>query len=202
MKKYLVLFILLALPLMLPAQKKKATTSKKSVAAHTTRKKKAKTSKTASYTNASIRGLQSQRDAIQKKIKQQEKALRANKADVSKRLKNLMALNSEIDEKQKSIDGIQKDLKQIDGNIGILETQLSTLEQQLEERKSKYIKSVRYMARHRTVQDRLMFVFSAKSFLQMYRRLRFVKEYAAYQRAQGEMLKVKQAQVVEKRQQL
>lgn len=202
MKKYLVLFILLALPLMLPAQKKKATTSRKSVATHTTRKKKAKTSKTASYTNASIRGLQSQRDAIQKKIKQQEKALRANKADVSKRLKNLMALNSEIDEKQKSIDGIQKDLKQIDGNIGILETQLSTLEQQLEERKSKYIKSVRYMARHRTVQDRLMFVFSAKSFLQMYRRLRFVKEYAAYQRAQGEMLKVKQAQVVEKRQQL
>ena len=72
MKKYLVLFILLALPLMLPAQKKKATTSKKSVATHTTRKKKAKTSKTASYTNASIRGLQSQRDAIQKKIKQQE----------------------------------------------------------------------------------------------------------------------------------
>ena len=202
MKKYLVLFILLALPLMLPAQKKKATTSRKSVATSTTRKKNAKTSKTASYTNASIRGLQSQRDAIQKKIKQQEKALRANKADVSKRLKNLMALNSEIDEKQKSIDGIQKDLKQIDGNIGILETQLSTLEQQLEERKSKYIKSVRYMARHRTVQDRLMFVFSAKSFLQMYRRLRFVKEYAAYQRAQGEMLKVKQAQVVEKRQQL
>ena len=50
------------------------------------------------------------------------------------------------------------------------------------------MKSMRYMARHRTVQDRLMFIFSAKSLTQMYRRLRFVREYAAFQRAQGEQV--------------
>ena len=47
-----------------------------------------------------------------------------------------------------------------------------------------------------------MFVFSAKNLTQMYRRLRFVREYAAYQRAQGEQLKVKQLQVDEKHTQL
>ena len=113
-----------------------------------------------------------------------------------------MVINSEIDERQKSIDGIQKDIHQIDGNIGILKSQLQTLEQQLTDRKTKYIQSMRYMARHRSVQDKMMFVFSAKNFTEMYRRLRFVREYAAFQRAQGEIVKAKQLQVNDKHKQL
>ena len=58
------------------------------------------------------------------------------------------------------------------------------------------------MARHRSVQDRLMFIFSAKNFAQMYRRLRFVREYAQYQRAQGEAVRAKQNQVTQKNTQL
>ena len=58
------------------------------------------------------------------------------------------------------------------------------------------------MARHRTMQDKLMFVFSAKNFYQMYRRLRFVREYAQYQRAQGEAVKAKQLQIDAKHEQL
>lgn len=76
------------------------------------------------------------------------------------------------------------------------------LEEQLQERKAKYIKSMRYMARHQTMQDKMMFIFSAKNLAQMYRRLRFVREYANYQRAQGEMVKAKQAQVDGKHEQL
>ena len=61
---------------------------------------------------------------------------------------------------------------------------------------------MRYMARHRSIQDKLMFIFSAKNLTQVYRRLRFVREYAAYQRAQGEQVKVKQEQVNAKRNEL
>ena len=154
------------------------------------------------YTNASIRGLQNQRAAIQKKIREQEAALKKNKADVAARLQHLMAINGEIDQRQHNIEGIQKDIHHIEGNIGILNSQLKTLEQQLRDRQQKYIKSMRYMARHRSVQDRLMFIFSAKNFYQMYRRLRFVREYAQYQRAQGEAVRAKQSQVNDKHRQL
>lgn len=157
---------------------------------------------TASYTNASIRGLQNQRSQVQKKIKQQEHALRANKADVKKRLQNLMVINTEIGERQKKIDNIQSDISHIDNNIGILNAQLKTLEQQLNERKARYVKSMRYITRQHTFQDRLLFILSARGFAQMYRRLRFAREYAAYQRVQGEAVKAKQAQVDEKHRQL
>ena len=111
-----------------------------------------------------------------------------------------MVINSEIDRHQQNIDGIQKDIHHINGNIGILNAQLNTLQQQLQERKARYVKSMRYLTRNHTLQDRLMFIFSAKNFVQMYRRLRFVREYASWQKTQGEMVKAKQAQVNDKHQ--
>ena len=61
---------------------------------------------------------------------------------------------------------------------------------------------MRYISRQHTMQDRLMFIFSAKSLTEMYRRLRFVREYSSWQKAQGEMVKSKQLQVNEKHKQL
>jgi len=183
-----------------PATTKKTSTTKKSTSKKTTAKPAAKT--TPAPTNAKIENLKKERSQIQAQIKKQETALRANKADVQQRLINLMSLNSEIELKQQNINTIEGDIDKINAEIDILTVQLETLQKQVEERKEKYANSLRYMTRHNSFQDRLMFIFSAKNLAQMYRRLRFVKEYADYQRAQGEILKVKQAQVEEKQAQL
>ena len=53
------------------------------------------------------------------------------------------------------------------------------------------------MHRNRNIQSQLMFIFSADHFSQMYRRMQFVREYAAYQQAQGEAVQSMQAQVRE-----
>jgi len=208
MKKIIIFFFALLLAAPSTAQKKttktpvkKTATTQKKTQKKTTQKKTTTKSKQ-KVSNNSIKGLQNQRSAVQQKIKQQEKALKANKADVAKRLQNLMIINSEISEKQKTIDGIQTEITGLDGDIKILQSQLQTLEQQLQERKDKYIKSAQYISKHRTVQDKLMFIFSAKNFAQMYRRLRFVRQYAAFQRAQGESIKAKQAEITSKHDQL
>ena len=184
-------------------QTRKSTTQRKQTKAKTTKSKTQKPkAQKPEYTNEAIKGLQGKRSEIQKNIKKQESALRANQADVKKRLENLMVINNEIDDRQKKIEGIETDITHINSNIDLLNAQLATLEKQLAERKAKYIKSMRFMARKHTIQDQLMFIFSAKNFTQMYRRLRFVREYAAYQRAQGEMVKAKQEQVNAKRNEL
>jgi len=200
-----IIFILLALLLTapVPAQKRKTLTKTKARTTKTQRKRTAtKQKKTTEYSTASIRGLKNQRAGIQRKIREQERLLRQNKADVKKRLNNLMTINSEIDQRKQSIEDIEKDITHIEDNIGMLQNQLSTLEEQLAERKQKYIKSMRYMASNRTVQDKLMFIFSARNLAQIYRRLRFVREYAAWQRTQGEMVKAKQEQITAKHKQL
>ena len=181
---------------------RRAKTSSKSSARVSTKAPTKAERRAATYSNASIRGLQGQRADIQRRIKEQEQALRRNQADVKKRLEDLMALNGEIDQSQKKIEGIEKDIHHIDGNIGILQAQLKTLQQQLQDRKNKYIRSMRYMSRHHTVQDKLMFIFSAKNLTQMYRRLSFIRQYSSYQKVQGEAVKAKQSQVNDKHKQL
>lgn len=177
--------------------KKRTTTPKRPAGKKTTTKGKAP-----SYSTPVIKGLQAERNQIQQKIRQQEQALRANQADVKKRLQDLLVLNTQIDERQKNIEGIQKDIHGIDNNIGILTVQLQNLQSQLDQHKEKYIKSLQYSAKHHNVQENMMFIFSAESLTQLYRRMRFVKEYAAYQKAQGDIIKMKQQQIGEKNQQL
>ena len=226
MKRILIIVALAAACCALPAQNRKQTTAKKARTTQTTKTRKTaqqqKTTTSAAkkgqkgksrgnnasaqkkpvYTNASIKGLEKQRSQIQQKIKEQEQALKKNQADVSQRLQHLEALNTQIGESERNIEGIEKDIKGLNGNMQVLQSQLSTLQSQLKDRQRKYIRSLRSLAHRQTVQDKLMFIFSAKNFAQMYRRFRFVREYAQYQRQQGEMLKAKQRQVDAKHQQL
>ena len=217
MKKQLLSLLLVVFTMSLSAQtRRKATNSRHTTTKKVTTNNNKRTAtpkrpagkktttkgKAPSYSTPAIKGLQAERNQIQQKIRQQEQALRANQADVKKRLQDLLVLNTQIDERQKNIEGIQKDIHGIDNNIGILTVQLQNLQSQLDEHKEKYIKSLQYSAKHHNVQENMMFIFSAESLTQLYRRMRFVKEYAAYQKAQGDIIKLKQQQIGEKNQQL
>ena len=164
--------------------------------------KKAKTTAVQKKKTKSIKGLKNERSQVKKNIKTQKNKLNANQADIKKRLGNLMLLNQDIESGRRKIDSIRADINRLDKNISLTNVQLNTLKGQLDKRKENYIKSMRYMARHRSIQDQLMFIFSADDFTQIYRRLRFVRDYAAYQKVQGEALKDKQKEVDEKKRQL
>jgi len=152
--------------------------------------------------NATISSLKNQNKKLQDKIREQERLLQANKRDVTQKMKNLYVINSEIEDHEKSINIIQGDLHSIEGKISALTDELDTLGKQLDERKNRYIQSMRYMHRQRSIQNQLMFIFSAAKFSEMYRRMRFCREYAGHQRAQGEQIMVKQQQIEEKKQEL
>ena len=166
--------------------KKKGASQKKGTARKKTAPKKS---------TVTVNSLKNEQAQVRKQIKEQERRLRANEQDVKKRLQNLMALTNEIADKRRTIDTIRHDISRLDGNIQTLEMQLKMLEKELQERKNRYQKSMRYMHRNRSIQSQMMFIFSAKNFSQMYRRLRFVREYAAYQQAQGEAVLSMQQQV-------
>ena len=178
------------------AKKKKTSSSKK------TSKNKKTNSNSADFETSSIKGLKNERAQIKKQIAAQQKKLRKNERDVKQRLQNLMVINTEIADKRRTIDTIRRDISHLDGNITRLNGQLYELNKELIDRKQKYVKSMRYMHRNRSIQSQLMFIFSAKNFSQMYRRMRFMREYASYQKAQGEEVKAKQAEITQKHQEL
>jgi septal ring factor EnvC (AmiA/AmiB activator) len=113
-----------------------------------------------------------------------------------------MMINTEIAGKRRTIDTIRRDLGTLDTEIEYLGIQIDSLKEELATCKKRYVKSMRYMHRNRSTQSQLMFIFSADNLAQMFRRMRFMREYAAYQRVQGDQVKSQEEALTQKHQEL
>ncbi len=149
-------------------------------------------------TTRKIQELEKQHKELQKQIAASESLLQSTSKDVNSQFSNLALLSGQIDERKKYIAVIEKDMLTIQRETGRLEVELKKLQRELKERKLKYEQSVNYMYRNKSVQEKLMFIFSAEDLGQMYRRMRYVQRYADYQKQQGVRLGHKQKQVADK----
>ena len=152
--------------------------------------------------NKLIKELESKRGTLQKQISESETLLQTTKKDVGSQLNGLAALTGQIEERKRYILTINNDVESIERELTSLERQLTRLQRDLKDKKQKYDSSVQYLYKNRSIEEKLMFIFSAKSLAQTYRRLRYVREYATYQRLQGEEVLKKQEQVNRKKAEL
>lgn len=152
--------------------------------------------------NKLIKELESKRGTLQKQIAESESLLQTTTKNVGSQLKGLAALTGQIEERKRYILAINSDMDAIDRELVSLERQLNQLQKELKDKKTKYAASVNYLYRNHTIQDKLLFIFSAQTLEQTYRRLRYVREYASYQRMQGEEIQKKQKQINDKRAEL
>lgn len=152
--------------------------------------------------NKLIKELESKRGALQKQIVESETLLITTKKDVGSQLKGLAALTGQIEERRRYILTINNDVESIERELSSLGRQLTRLQRDLKDKKKKYESSVQYLYKNRSIEEKLMFIFSAKSLAQTYRRMRYVREYATYQRLQGEEVLKKQEQLNRKKAEL
>ena len=153
-------------------------------------------------TSKKIKELENQRSELQQQIAESETLLRSTKKDVKSQLDNLALINGQIEDRKKYIRIIERDVKSLNNDIATLQRQLKSLQRELKEKKDRYEASVQYMYRNKSIQEKLMFIFSADNLSQTYRRLRYVQEYANYQRLQGIEIERKQKQVQAKKAEL
>lgn len=153
-------------------------------------------------TNSVIKELENRRAALQKQIRESETLVRSAKNDVAGQLHSLNTLTGQIAERKRYIQHINNDMQTIDRELNAIERELVRSEKSLNEKKKKYEASVQYLYKNRTVEEKLLFIFSAKTLAQTYRRLRYINEYATYQRLQGEEILEKQKAVKKKKQEL
>lgn len=149
--------------------------------------------------NKLIRELEGKRGALQKQIAETESILQDTKKDVGSQLNSLAALTGQIEKRKRYILAINNDVEAIERELTSLQRQLNRLQKDLKDKKKKYEASVQYLYKNKSIEEKLMFIFSAKNLGQTYRRLRYVREYATYQRLQGEEILKKQEQIRKKK---
>lgn len=146
-----------------------------------------------------IRELEAKRKEFHQQIAESETLLQFTKKDVKSQLDNLALLTGQIEERRKYINTIESDVHILTSEIASLQKQLNKLQRDLKDKKQKYEISVQYMYRNKSVQEKLMFIFSAENLSQTYRRMRYVQEYANFQRLQGMEIERKQKQIAAKK---
>jgi septal ring factor EnvC (AmiA/AmiB activator) len=111
--------------------------------------------------------------------RKKEKSILAQVTDLNQRIKateNLIAV-------------INREANLLTDEIASNKEKIEKLEKELEALKEDYAQMIRRSHRSSSKQNRMMFLFSSESFLQAYKRLRYMKQYADYRREQGEKIK-------------
>lgn len=178
------------------------TSQAKAPAKKTTPAKSTPQAKTNGTGGKTIQQLKNEQSNLQRQIKESETAIRNTQNNVKAQLANLAVLSGSISSQKEYVQGIQAEVDTLSYNITALGKDIMFLEEDLAECKKRYSHGMMYMYRTRLSQNKLMFIFSAKDFSQMYRRIRYAQEYTKYQRAQAIVLQKKEEAIRKKRDEL
>lgn len=146
-------------------------------------------------TTSRIRRLEQERTELRRQINESETLLQSTQKGVKSQLETLALLSDQIGERKKYIQTMMRDVGAIQQEIRRLEVELKGLNENLTARKERYEHSVRYLSTRLSIQEKLMFIFAADNLNQMYRRMRYMQEYAGFQRLQGQQILDKQKEI-------
>ena len=149
-----------------------------------------------------INDLKSQRSKIEQGIKQSQQKLNQTKHETVKKEQTADFLEDQLQSRLRYINQLETEIDTLERRVARLEDELARLDSQVTDKKSKYIQSLRYARNSSDLRNPLLFVLSAESFPQIYRRMRYSREFAALQKNLGLQLMAKQNEARDKRNEL
>ena len=132
-----------------------------------------------------VRELENQRKVVEKEIETTSGLLEQTKASTQRSLARLDLLTKQIEQRKQMIALLSQEITATDKEIANTRNEIALLEKEMVQKREKYTNSLRLIQKHRHSQDRILFIFSASNFAQSVRRMRYLKEYAAWQKQQG-----------------
>lgn len=149
-----------------------------------------------SVSGQSVKELEKQRKATLKQLETTGKMLNETKKNEKVSLNKLNILSRSISERKKLIKDINSEIVALDNELVLLQQQQSDLEKQLQQLKADYAILVQETHYSQNKYGELMFLLSADSFNQMYRRLRYLREFADYRKQQAIQIEAVQADIM------
>lgn len=152
--------------------------------------------------SARVQELEKQRKEALAEIKRTSALLDQTQATTKDYLRRLNLLSQQILSRKKVISLLGQEINAINEQMADMAKQIDRLETELKEKQQNYGKSVRSMYKRHSSQDKLLFILSADNFAQSLRRLRYLREYANWQKQQALGIVEKQAEITKKQNEL
>jgi septal ring factor EnvC (AmiA/AmiB activator) len=145
----------------------------------------------AQQTSKQQKELEAQRIRLKKEIKQINTILFKDSKTRKNALTEVEDLQVKLNVRSELIRVTNQQANLLTSKIRINEKNISVQRKELEDLKSEYANLIRKSYESKSLQNRLMFLFSSENFLQAYKRLQYLKQYARYRRRQGKAISEK-----------
>ena len=129
--------------------------------------------------------LEAQRLKLKKEIKQINNLLFSNTKIRKIALNEVENIETRLNVRLELIKVTNQQANLLTRRININQRNIENQRKELNELKKEYAKMIQKSYASKSLQNRLMFLFSSENFLQAYRRIQYLKQYARYRRKQG-----------------
>lgn len=117
-------------------------------------------------------------------------------------LNRLNLLSQKILARKKVVSVLNQEIGEIDKRMTQMRGEIDRLKKELGGKRTNYSKSVQSMYKRHSSEDKLLFILSAGSFTQSLRRIRYLREYADWQKRQAAEIIGKQQEIEAKQAEL
>lgn len=132
--------------------------------------------------------LEAQKKRLQKEIVQINALLKSSVKKRTNVLNEVETVQLKIDRQDALIRLTNRQINRLNQEINLNLRNIEQLRTELEKLKKDYAEMVVAARKNQSTQNRLMFLLSSESFWQAYKRMAYMKQYAAYRKKQGEQI--------------
>ena len=144
-----------------------------------------------------VKDLKAQKTRLQKNLKKSQQDLVKTSKEKKSGESYLHHIDRQLEDRIEHIRSMEAEMDSIDNEMTTIRTNITGLNAQLHEKKQRYIRAIRFSRQYPKVKNSLVFVLSAKSLTQMYRRARYTREYAVHQYDLGRQIQQKQGELMD-----
>jgi len=139
--------------------------------------------------------LEERKAQIQKEISSFKNLLQTEKKKEKSVLSQIAEQKVRFKLSERLINTTAKQKRLLDDNIYLNQLEINKLKRELKVLKEDYAKMIVKSYKSRNDQSRIMFVLSSQNFLQAYKRIQYMKQYAGFRKMQGDEIEEKQTRL-------
>lgn len=155
-----------------------------------------------SQNSKKVKALQKQKAELQNTLQKSKAELNKTKQQVKAGQQNIHYIGVQLNNRLDQIVGLEKEIDDLDSLILQMQGKIQEKEQELKQKREKLKQAMRYARTQKGQSSSLIFILSAKTVKQMFRRSRYAQEYVKFQHKLGEQILKKQAELLEEQNQL
>ncbi len=144
-----------------------------------------------------VKNLKAQQTKLQKNLKQSRQALDKTGKEGKDARSYLHNIDRRLDEHAADIHHMEVEMDSMRARMEVLRSDITKIDARLTEKKARYVRVLNYSRRFPKVDNTLLYVLSANTLTQMYRRARYAKEYIVYQHDLGKHIQKEHSQLLD-----